>query len=160
MAVQAQFWEALAEHCTASPAVFCYDLMNEPVVPSGQRKPGEWLSGKTARGIDFVQWISLDQADRPRDQIARQWIKTLTTAIRKHDTRHLITVGLLPSNTCLGPLFPASSLTRSHPSWTSSASTSTRKKGKVDEAIKTLKGFSVGRPARDRGDIPTVMFGQ
>ena len=32
---QAHFWEAIAEQCKTSPAVFCYDLMNEPVVPGG-----------------------------------------------------------------------------------------------------------------------------
>ena len=31
--------------CAHSPAVFCYDLMNEPVVPGGKRKPGDWLAG-------------------------------------------------------------------------------------------------------------------
>ena len=35
--VQARFWEAVAERCAHSPAVFCYDLMNEPVVPGGLR---------------------------------------------------------------------------------------------------------------------------
>ena len=37
-AVQARFWEAIARRCADSPAVFCYDLMNEPVVP-GKRDP-------------------------------------------------------------------------------------------------------------------------
>ena len=36
---QAHFWEAIAQRCASSPAVFCYDLMNEPVVPGGTRKP-------------------------------------------------------------------------------------------------------------------------
>ena len=31
-AVQSRFWEAVARRCAGSPAVFCYDLMNEPVV--------------------------------------------------------------------------------------------------------------------------------
>src|SRR6478609_6671582 len=30
-AAQAKFWELVAERCAASPAVFCYDLMNEPI---------------------------------------------------------------------------------------------------------------------------------
>src|SRR5262249_35806053 len=36
--VQARFWAAVAGRCKDSPAVFCYDLMNEPVVPGGKRK--------------------------------------------------------------------------------------------------------------------------
>src|SRR4051812_43644867 len=35
---QAAFWTAVAGRCKASPAVFCYDLMNEPVVPGGKQK--------------------------------------------------------------------------------------------------------------------------
>jgi len=42
-----------------------------------------------------VQRIGIDQADRPREEIARRWIETLAGAIRKRDTRHLITVGLV-----------------------------------------------------------------
>src|SRR5690242_1349279 len=52
-AVQARFWEAVAERCAHSPAVFCYDLMNEPVVPGGLRKAGDWL-GPPFAGKCFV----------------------------------------------------------------------------------------------------------
>ena len=44
-AVQGRFWEAVAGRCSRSPAVFCYDLMNEPLSPGGTRKPGDWYSG-------------------------------------------------------------------------------------------------------------------
>src|SRR5207244_8206150 len=37
-----------------------------------------------------------DPAGRPREQIARDWIRTLSAAIRKQDKNHLITVGMLP----------------------------------------------------------------
>src|SRR4051812_10856386 len=43
---QANFWRAVAARCTTSPAVFCYDLMNEPTVPGEKRKAGDWYSGK------------------------------------------------------------------------------------------------------------------
>ena len=59
--VQARFWEAVAGRCADSPAVFCYDLMNEPVVPGGKRKDGDWL-GPAFGGKHFVQFITLDQA--------------------------------------------------------------------------------------------------
>lgn len=91
---QARFWEAVAKQCAGSPAIFCYDLMNEPVVPGGKRKPGDWL-GPAFAGKHFVQFITLDQAGRPRPEIARQWTGRLRQAIRKHDSQHLITVGLV-----------------------------------------------------------------
>ena len=59
--MQARFWEAVAGRCADSPAVFCYDLMNEPVVPGGKRKAGDWL-GPPFAGKHFVQFITLDQA--------------------------------------------------------------------------------------------------
>src|SRR5262249_59940186 len=63
--VQARFWEGVAKRCAASPAVFCYDLMNEPVVPGGKRKDGEWLRPPFG-GKHFVQFIKLDPGKRPR----------------------------------------------------------------------------------------------
>jgi hypothetical protein len=37
--VQGFFWKSIALACRESPAIFCYDLMNEPVSPAGVR-PG------------------------------------------------------------------------------------------------------------------------
>ena len=34
--VQALFWEAVAKTCAKSNAVFCYDLMNEPILPGAE----------------------------------------------------------------------------------------------------------------------------
>ena len=84
--VQARFWEAIAGRCAQSPAIFCYDLMNEPVVPGGRRKNGDWL-GSPFAGKHFVQFITLDQRDRPRPVVAQQWVHHLTQAIRKQDRR-------------------------------------------------------------------------
>jgi len=144
-AVQARFWEAIAQCCAQSPAVFCYDLMNEPVVPGERRKAGQWLSGKPLGGLDFVQFISLDPAQRPRERIARQWIAALTAAIRKHDKRHMITVGLLPSTPAWGHFsgFVPEKIAGEvdfisvhiYP-----------ERGKVAQAISTLKGFCVNKP--------------
>ena len=93
---QARFWEAVAGRCAKSNAVFCYDLMNEPVVPGDKAAPGGWLPGKPLGGEHFVQFITLDPGGRARPEIARRWIHRLATAIRKKDDRHLITVGMLP----------------------------------------------------------------
>lgn len=91
---QAAFWEAVAKKCADHPGVFCYDIMNEPVVPSGRRE--DWLGPAFAKDYYYVQFISLDQQDRPRTDISRDWLRAMRSAIRKHDKRHLITVGLLP----------------------------------------------------------------
>jgi Cellulase (glycosyl hydrolase family 5) len=144
-AAQANFWEAVARRCEESPAVFCYDLMNEPVVPGGKRKPRDWL-GPPFGDKYFVQVISLDQADRKRPDIARAWVKELAAAIRKHDKEHLVTVGLVdwsldrPGLTSgFVPRVIADDLdflcVHLYP-----------KAGKVDEAIDTLKGFAIGKP--------------
>ena len=42
-AVQAVFWQSVARTCKNSPAIFCYDLMNEPVI-GGAKFDGEWLA--------------------------------------------------------------------------------------------------------------------
>src|SRR5262249_29830205 len=89
--VQARFWAAIAGRCSTSPGFCCDALMNEPVVPGGDRKEGEWL-GPAFAEKHFVQFIALHQRDRRRPSIARQWIQSLTTAIRTKDHRHLITV--------------------------------------------------------------------
>jgi hypothetical protein len=144
-AVQARFWEAIAGRCAKSPAIFCYDLMNEPVVPGGKRKDGDWL-GPPFAGKHFVQFITLDQADRPRPVIAFQWIKLLVAAIRKQDNRHLITVGLVdwsldrPGLTSgFVPAKIADDLdfisVHLYP-----------QKGKVNEALATLACFDVSKP--------------
>ena len=143
--VQARFWQAVAATCADSPAIFCYDLMNEPVVPGGTRKNGDWL-GPAFAGKHYVQVITLDQQDRPRPAIARRWVKHLRAAIRTVDKRHLVTVGLVdwsldrPGLTsgfvpkklvddldfiCVH-LYPEA--------------------GKLADALKTLDGFSVGKP--------------
>jgi len=143
--VQARFWTAIATACKDSPAVFCFDLMNEPVSPGGKRKDGDWL-GPAFGGKHFVQSISLDQKNRPRPDIAKAWIKHLTTAVRKVDPKHLITVGLVdwsldrkgltsgfvPEKVAADLDFVAVHL---YP-----------EAGKLDEALETLKGFNVGTP--------------
>lgn len=92
---QARFWEAVAEICHRSPAVFCYDLMNEPVVTGGDQPRDDWL-GPGFGDKHFVQFITLDRAGRDRADIACKWIRLLTAAIRQHDPTRLITVGLVP----------------------------------------------------------------
>ena len=94
-ATQARFWEGIASTCSTSDAVFCYDLMNEPILPGDGKAETEWLAGEFG-GKHFVQRIALDLAGRTREQAAEAWIETLVAAIRRHDTRHMVTVGVIP----------------------------------------------------------------
>jgi hypothetical protein len=92
-AVQARFWSAVARTCRDSPAVFCYDLMNEPV-PAGNKNDG-WLAGELG-GKHFVQRLTLEPGKRTPVEIAKAWVDKLAAAIRAEDRGHLITVGAIP----------------------------------------------------------------
>ena len=80
---QAVFWSAVAKVCAGSPAIFCYDLMNEPVAP-GDKKETDWLVGEFA-GMNFVQRISLGLDGRKQEEVTQKWIDTLVAAIRSQD---------------------------------------------------------------------------
>lgn len=143
--VQALFWEAIAKACAGSPAVFCYDLMNEPILPGEKKKETEWLAGEFG-GKYFVQRISLDLAGRTRKQVAKLWVERLVKAIRKHDRNHMITVGVIPwAHTFpkARPLFYSKEVGEKldfasvhfYP-----------KKGEVDKALSALKVYDIGKP--------------
>ncbi len=145
-AAQAHFWQAVAGRCADSPAVFCYDLMNEPVVPGGRREGHDWL-GPAFAGKHYVQFIALDQDERPRADIARQWVKTLTAAIRKVDRRHLVTVGLVDwSLDRPGRLYSGFDPAKVEADLDFISVHIYPKKGKIGEALETLAGFAVGKP--------------
>jgi len=143
-AVQARFWEAVAKNCASSPAIFCYDLMNEPILP-GETPETEWLAGEFA-GKYFVQRIALDLAGRTREAVAKAWVDTLVTAIRRHDPHHLVTVGVIPWAKVwpnAKPLFHGPEVGRRldfvsvhfYP-----------EAGEVDKALAALKVYEVGKP--------------
>ena len=142
---QARFWGAVADVCAASPAVFCYDLMNEPVLPGADGKETQWLLGEFG-GKYFVQRISLDLAGRTRQQVAKAWVDHLVRAIRKHDHRHLITVGVIP----WVQVFPkAKPLFYSRDVAAGLDFVSVHfypVSGQIDEALTALKAYEIGRP--------------
>ncbi len=143
---QAVFWSAVAKTCAASPAVFCYDLMNEPVVPGGARKNRDWL-GPGFGGKHFVQFITLDPAGRKRPEIAKQWVKTLVQAIREQDKTHMITVGLVPWSLDRPGLTSGFDPNVIADDLDFIAMHIYPESQKVDEAMETLAGFAaVGKP--------------
>jgi len=142
--VQARFWEAVATRCKHSSAVFCYDLMNEPVAYNGKRRD-DWL-GPGFAGKHFVQFISLEGRGREKTEIARQWIDTLVAAIRKHDKRHLITVGLVPWSLEKPGLQSGFVPGKATGKLDFIAVHLYPEKDRAEEALETLKAFDVGKP--------------
>ncbi|TWU41960.1 cellulase family glycosylhydrolase [Novipirellula artificiosorum] len=141
---QAVFWRAVAKACQPSPAVFCYDLMNEPVLP-GESPETDWLLGELG-GKFFVQRIALDVGDRTREEIAESWVRQMTEAIRDQDTEHLVTVGVIPWVHVFGagkPLFHSAQVGKPldfiavhfYP-----------EKGEVSKAIEALRVYEQGKP--------------
>ena len=143
--VQARFWETVAATSAESPAVFCYDLMNEPILPGAGEQATEWLAGDFG-GKHFVQRIALDLEGRKRKEVAEAWVKTLVSAIRKHDDRHMITVGVIPwAHVFPGaePIFYSPEVRR-HLDFASVHYYPER--GEVDRALASLRAYEVGMP--------------
>jgi len=143
--VQARFWEAVAKTCAGSPAIFCYDLMNEPILAGSDKAETEWLTGELG-GKFFVQRITLDLAGRTREKVAKAWVDKLVSAIRKHDRKHMITVGVIPWAHVwpnAKPFFYSKEVSENldfasvhfYP-----------KKGEVEKALKALAVYDVGKP--------------
>lgn len=143
-AVQARFWEAVARTCSNSPAIFCYDLMNEPVV-SEDKQGREWTPGAFGDRY-FVQRLTLDFKGRTPKDIAAAWVKQMVAAIRQHDSRRLITVGAIPwalTWTNARPLFYSAEVGEPldfvslhfYP-----------KQGEVAKALRALKVYDIGKP--------------
>lgn len=131
---QAFFWETVAATCAASPAVFAYDLVNEPTAVG---KPAEgWYMGKMG-DVEFCQRLSLNPGERSAEDVIREWTKTMTAAIRKHDQTHLITMGMLPFPGVYKPIAEQLDFISPH---------LYPKTDKVAEELTLLKKFDWGKP--------------
>ena len=144
---QAKFWEVIAQTCAGSSAIFFYDLMNEPVSPAGRSaKTGDWL-GPAFGGKHFVQRISLDQAGRERWQVAKAWIDRLCAAIRKHDAKHLVSVGMVDWSLDRPGLTSGFVPAKVGDALDFQCVHLYPKEGKLQEAVETLRCFAAaGRP--------------
>jgi hypothetical protein len=132
--VQEFFWSTVAKTCGKSPAVFCYDLINEPAA-AGNRADG-WYTGRMG-DVEFCQRLTLDQPKQSGDDIFRDWTRRMVAAIRKHDSVHLITLGMLP--------FPGAYKAAAEQLDFVSPHLYPNSK-KVDEEIELLKKFDFGKP--------------
>jgi hypothetical protein len=143
-AAQAGFWRAVAGVAGRHPNVFCYDLMNEPILPGGE-PASDWLAGELG-GKFFVQRLTLDLTGRPRPEVARAWVAQQAAAIRGVDADTLLTVGVIPwAHTFpkAKPLFYAPGVgdpldvvsVHFYP-----------KAGEIERAVEALRVYDVGKP--------------
>ena len=142
---QARFWAAIAETCHNHPAVFCYDLMNEPVVTAAKEGEHPWLTGEL-EGFYFVQRIANQLGKRAQAEIAAAWVAQMTRAIRKVDPESLITVGVIPWAQIwpnAKPIFYSPAAAR-HLDFVSVHFYP--QQGKVREALTALKVYDIGKP--------------
>jgi hypothetical protein len=139
------FWEAVAGVAAKSDAVFCYDLMNEPVMPS-KKEPTQWLAGEPLGGKYFVQRIALESSGRSSREIAKAWVDKLVSAIRKHDTEHMITVGVIP----WAHVWPNAKPLFYDPEVSGKLDFVSvhfyPEKDKIDKSIDALKVYDIGKP--------------
>ncbi|MDR3456224.1 MAG: cellulase family glycosylhydrolase [Verrucomicrobiae bacterium] len=143
--VQARCWRAVAEVCKDSPAIFCYDLMNEPV-PSGDR-PGDWLPGQPMGNFYFVQRLTTDMRGRTEAEVAKAWIAEMSAAIRAVDKRHMITVGLAAWEASFGPGARSAFCDPEVSAGLDFMSVHYYPRpGKLDEDLAILKHYAIGKP--------------
>ncbi len=143
-AVQERFWKAVAGVCASSPAIFCYDLMNEPVITE-DKEHRDWTPGAFGDRY-FVQRLTLDFKGRTPKEIAKAWVDQMVDAIRKQDRGHMITVGAIPwalTWPTAKPLFYSSEVSR-HLDFVSLHFYP--KKGEVDRALQALAVYDIGKP--------------
>lgn len=144
-AAQAFFWKAVAETCAGHPAVFCYSLINEPVITEPKEGEHPWLAGELG-GFHFVQRIANKMDGRTQPEIAAAWVGRMKDAIREKDADSLITVGVIPwAQIWPGakPVFYSPDAAR-HLDFVSVHFYP--QTGKVKEALAALKVYDIGKP--------------
>jgi hypothetical protein len=97
-------------------------------------------------GKFFVQRLTLDLAGRSQQQVARAWVDRLVAAIRKRDSRHSITVGVIPWALYFPgakPLFYSREVAE-HLDFASVHFYP--ESGKIDQALGALAVYDVGKP--------------
>lgn len=131
---QAFFWETVARTCADRPVVFAYDLVNEPAAFG---KPADgWYTGKMGE-VEFCQRLTLNAGKRSGDEIFRAWTRQMVAAIRRHDQRTMITLGMLPFPTAYTAAAEQLDFVSPH---------LYPKTGKVDDEIELLNRFNWGKP--------------
>lgn len=121
---QAAFWKAFAARYRNEPAIFAYDLLNEPQIRwRGKHLEAGWCNwlrerygsldrlkrawGNEAARVESFEAVAIppDEAkpescvlldyQRFRESVADRWVQVQVDAIRSADPNHLVTVGLI-----------------------------------------------------------------
>jgi hypothetical protein len=87
--------------------------------------------------VEFCQRLTLNPAERNGDDIFREWTKRMVGAIRQHDQKHLITLGMLPFPGSYKAAVEQLDFVSPH---------LYPKSGKVAEEVDLLKKFDFGKP--------------
>jgi hypothetical protein len=95
---ESAFWGAIAKRYAEEPMILDYDLQNEPVVTGADSELTAvgCFTMSEKRQFCYVNRHRLDEA-AGREETARRWTAAMVAAIREHDRRHLITIGMLPT---------------------------------------------------------------
>jgi hypothetical protein len=131
---QCFFWETIARTCAGSPAVFAYDLVNEPAATGAP--PDSWYMGRLGEA-EFCQRLSLDRARGTGEEVFREWTALMVAAIRAHDSERLITMGMLPFPDAYKAAAEKLDFVSPH---------LYPKTGKVEDEIALLQRFAWGKP--------------
>jgi hypothetical protein len=103
---QATAWRGLASALAGHPGLFAWELLNEPCAPWKQTPAAReaWTAWRTrnapAAPADMpspTPPLCLDWSgdlQRFREEVADEYVRTMTGAIREKDTTHLVTMGL------------------------------------------------------------------
>ena len=106
LAMQQIAWEGMARAMRGHPALFAYDLYNEPFIPwQGTPTMRErWLKWRSVHAPDApadlplpAEPLALDWSwdlQRFREALADEYLDRMTGTIRDHDDTHLVTIGL------------------------------------------------------------------
>ena len=93
---QSVFWSAVAKVGAKNRSVFCYNLMNEPIIGGSDLTQRAWVTGELD-GKSFVQRIALElKPSETRKAVAEAWIKQMASAVQEQDCEALITLGVIP----------------------------------------------------------------
>jgi hypothetical protein len=84
---QANYWREFARRLAGNSAVFSYNLINEANVPRSNITT--WRQGR------YGYWLTKTAPIAPvtTGDVARNWIRKMTAAIREADSLHMITMG-------------------------------------------------------------------
>jgi hypothetical protein len=141
---QAVFWETIAKTLAERPGVFSFNLMNEPIVAGERLERGAWVHPDDIEGLHYIHYVSLDPAGRERAEIALAWVRQMKRAIRAHDARTPISVGMFP-------LFASADATGFSPSGLAAELDFISvhlypRAGRIDETLDLLEEYDVGLP--------------